>query len=166
MLIADDALYEPFQGREIFMRDAPENLGLDSVVDVAQPIAEIGHLLPCDIKFLRLDVGRNPAGCFADDLQETLDGKTQKQITGKLLIIDAAESTFDMLNCVEDMSHSVRERRRHVQKTSIMSSAMRSAIRGSSDRRMDACVSRPVASLTMCSTPMSVSSENFAFGST
>ena len=116
MLIADDALYEPFQGREIFMRDAPENLGLDPVVGMAQPIAEIGHLLPGNIRRLRFEIGRNLAGSFADDFQEPFNGKAQKEIIGKLLIIDFGKCTFDMNDSFKDMPHSIRERRRHFRK--------------------------------------------------
>ena len=95
------------------MRDAPENLRFDPVIGVSQPVAEICHFLPSDIRLFRLSLGWNLSGSLADNLQQPLNGEPQKKIVGKLLIFETGERTFNVSDRFEDAPHSIGEGRRH-----------------------------------------------------
>ncbi len=76
----DDFFQHTYQLREVDRDDLPENIEIECIVAMDQPIAQTNDLLQGNRGILLSDLRRDAVGCFSDDFQEPHQREVQEAI--------------------------------------------------------------------------------------
>ena len=126
---------KPPEFEQFAIYDFPDDGAVNSMIGMAQTIADIANLAPRDMGVAGLDAVRDVAGGFADDFETAFNAKLKEPVLGELFEVQTSGVSFDLNHRVKHVRQPCAQRRRRHQNTGTSSSAIRAAKSGATDLR-------------------------------